>query len=501
MDPRLRNGLVVLVAIAAAVAVSFKLAEGELGLPLAVAAGIVLLTVRRLTGVSPEGLALAACAFCYIVGNRGFAQLSLIPGLPALAAESALALAVPLLLVRGAFARELPLRKDALNLALVAWMAVSVGRLLPDLPRWGLLAVRDFAAVYYAVFFFIAQQCARREADRRVIGGAMLAGMLVLMPSFVLAEVFPGLFHRLQVGGVPLILYKPDLVSTMLAAGVVLFYVREREGGNRLWALASLGALGLMSYIITRSVMVGLAAAVVIFLLARDRRFVVHLAVLAVLAVTVLALEATFSPRDITQSKLYSIYEHAASIADVAGARSYRNEEAASSGDNNRFRLIWWRTVVQQTADANLLLGQGFGADLSGDFVRDYYGPDYLEFNTRSPHNFLITVFGRTGVAGTLAFGVVLVVLLRELGRAIRRVRLAAGDARRPAISLLGGHTAAWIVLIASLFGVVLEGPMGAVPFWILLGLMHAGGRASDSENVSANVEATDAPRSPSPIG
>jgi O-antigen ligase len=155
--------------------------------------------------------------------------------------------------------------------------------------------------------------------------------------------------------------------------------------------------------------------------------------------------------------------------------------EAASSGDNNRFRLIWWKTVVQQTLEANPVLGQGFGADLSNDFVRSYYGLDYMDFNTRSPHNFLVTLFGRTGAAGTLAFGAVLLVLLRELGRSIRRVRMAAGRARDDAIALLGGQTAVWIMLIAAFFGVVLEGPMGAVPFWILLGLLHHDARTADA--------------------
>lgn len=489
MQPKLQRALFIGAALVLAVWMGFQLAEGALGLPLAVAALIVLLTLRRLTGVSPEGLALAGCAFCYIVGNRGFAQLSLLPGLPALPAESALALAVPLLVVRSAFARELPVRKDALNLALVAWLVVSAGRLVPDLPRWGLLAVRDFASVYYAVFFFLAQQCARREADRRVIGGAILAGMLVLIPTYVLSELFPEVIQLLQVGGVPLILYKPDLVSTMLAAGVLLFYGRERAGGTRLWTLASLGALALMSYIITRSVMLGLAATVAIFLVARDRRFVLHLAALGVAALTGLALEAALSPRDFTQSKLYSVYEHAASIADLGGARVYRNEEAANSGDNNRFRLIWWKSVVEQTATANPLLGLGFGADLSNDFVRSYYGPDYLDFNTRSPHNFLITLFGRTGAAGLVAFFAVLGALWLELARAIRRVRATSGDANRRALGLLGGHAAVWIVLIAAFFGVVLEGPMGAVPFWILLGLLHHDTRATEAEESAEPVQ------------
>jgi hypothetical protein len=35
-----------------------------------------------------------------------------------------------------------------------------------------------------------------------------------------------------------------------------------------------------------------------------------------------------------------------------------------------------------------------------------------------------------------------------------------------------------WIILVSATFGVVLEGPMGAVPFWIMLGLVAAQSRA-----------------------
>ena len=44
------------------------------------------------------------------------------------------------------------------------------------------------------------------------------------------------------------------------------------------------------------------------------------------------------------------------------------------------------------------------------------------------------------------------------------------GTARAEAMTL---QAAVWVVMISACLGVVLEGPMGAIPFWIMLGLAH----------------------------
>ena len=48
-------------------------------------------------------------------------------------------------------------------------------------------------------------------------------------------------------------------------------------------------------------------------------------------------------------------------------------------------------------------------------------------------------------------------------------------------------QAAVWVVMISACLGVVLEGPMGAIPFWIMLGLAHHAATAplpADSESV-----------------
>jgi hypothetical protein len=47
---------------------------------------------------------------------------------------------------------------------------------------------------------------------------------------------------------------------------------------------------------------------------------------------------------------------------------------------------------------------------------------------------------------------------------------------RDPTLTFTSGASwcAAWVLLICAAFGVVLEGPMGAVVFWTILGLANA---------------------------
>jgi O-antigen ligase len=124
---------------------------------------------------------------------------------------------------------------------------------------------------------------------------------------------------------------------------------------------------------------------------------------------------------------------------------------------------VWWRAVLTETIDRNPYTGVGFGYDLADRFVRQYYPESGEEFSVRSPHNALVTIFARLGAAGLLVF----VGIVAVIGRLTRQaVRLGPQEA--------APWCAAWIILASACFGVVLEGPMGAVVFWTVLGIAHA---------------------------
>ena len=270
--------------------------------------------------------------------------------------------------------------------------------------------------------------------------------------------------------GVPLIFYKGDLLAMFLFTGFIVLLPADqfnwRDGWWR-W-LAALVSLVLGLLLLSRSSLVGLLVALVWLVWSgrwRPLRVLVAVCVAGLLAVNVYAL---LEKKDFTQTKAYAIYEAAASIADFSGTRSYQNEMSSDKGDNNRFRLIWWKNVAEETLSTSPVLGLGFGADLAHGFLLEYYPTGDTDFTARSPHNIFMTTLGRMGLLGVAVLLSIYWTQGRITARVAREVR--ADPARQDAMTL---QAACWVVMVSACFGVVLEGPMGAIPFWILLGLAH----------------------------
>ncbi|MES1195043.1 MAG: hypothetical protein ABUL65_04050, partial [Opitutus sp.] len=170
------------------------------------------------------------------------------------------------------------------------------------------------------------------------------------------------------------------------------------------------------------------------------------------------------SDTPLTQTPLHGLYDRVVSLTDPLGQNTYSSEDSLDKGDNNLFRYVWWRAVVDETMETNPLVGLGFGHDLAARFVQEYLPAGGEEFSVRSPHNVLLTVFGRTGLAGLLPFLVVMGLMARATLRAVRHE--PPGQA--------GLWCGAWVILVSACFGVLLEGPMGAVVFWTVLGMANA---------------------------
>jgi hypothetical protein len=464
LAPLWRTRFVAVVAVIVAVWLGVAIAQEELAWPvLLVGAFAAFLVVRiqpRPLGTVLLGLVLIG----YLVGNRGFAQISLSNFLPLLPAEFVLLVGGTLLAIRSAFRQELPWRNDALNLALLLWIVIGACRLVVDVQTYGAMALRDFATVYYAAFFFLAQAEARDPRSRAFLLGCLLLGCLGVLALHWPYQAFQDFFlTTLTWRGLPVIFFKGDLVGTTMAAGAVaLFLHYEARGGA--WKLAATAAL-LVGMLTTnnRASMAGLATATVLLLLARRWRFAALQVGAGVLAAVAMLLVAHLNNQPWKQTPLHGVYERVVSLTDPFGRRAYSGEETLNKGDNNRFRAVWWAAVYDETVAGGPWLGLGFGHNLAERFAREYYPDAGDEFVTRSPHNVLLTLFGRTGLAGLLPFLFIFAFV------AVRTVQCARRDPARGAL-----WAAAWVILVSACFGVVLEGPMGAVVFWSVLGLANA---------------------------
>jgi hypothetical protein len=327
-------------------------------------------------------------------------------------------------------------------------------------------AVRDSATVDYAFFFLVAYRLGSMPRARRVLERCLVAAFLIL-PVVVLVSIFiPDKLMSIRLRGYPVIFHKYDLTTAYLSFASIYFFLAALDGKRRMIRLVlSVAYLCLMLMIVTRAAIFGFGCATLLLIAARQFRFLFVQALMVLIAATTIAtLQVTNTGG---QSFLAPLADKVESMTDFSGqGRSYRGEFGEVAADNNQFRLVWWRAVIDETVAKGPIFGLGFGYDLASNFVREYYGTYYRDFETRSPHSIWVTIFGRMGLIGLLVFIAFAFIFVRDAFRVALQVR--AG--RAPPIALVHWCGAA-ILLGSSSFGVVLEGPMGAVVFWTLLGL------------------------------
>jgi O-antigen ligase len=447
-----------------AVALGVEIAQGALAWPALVAGALAAIALTRIQPLRIPSLLVGCVVFGYIVGNRGFAQISITGRLPVLPAEFVLFVAGVILIFRSALSRTLPVAKEPLNLALLVWICVSSVRFPADMRTFGVMALRDYATVYYALFFFLVQDAGTRELDRAFLLRCILWGLGILAIVIPVYQLFPDFFlTRLTFRGVPVIFFKGDLEGTFAAAGSVLFFARFESCRSR-WSLVlclALAALAVESN--NRASMLGLAAAAVLLAVSGRWRFARVLGGAAAAATLLFLAVAVARNQSWRTTPVYDAYERIASLADPSGTRTYTGGETFNKGDNNVFRSLWWRITIDEALSANPWAGLGWGYDLAENFERIYYPEGNDEFSARSPHNIFVTLFARTGVVGFVPFLVVVGAIGARSVRAIRGGRKSAYL-----------WAASCVILTSACFGVVLEGPMGAVVFWSMLGLASA---------------------------
>ncbi len=469
MDLIVRQRAIVAGAIGLSVLIGWQVAEGSLALASLCAAVALLFALTRVLRLPPDVWLTGLVLLGYLVGNRGFAQLHP-PMLPLFPAEAALLVACAIGAWRWSQEQRLPFRPDGLNTAVLVWIILGVARLPLDFRAHGFVAARDFAMTYYAIFFFLAQDWARRREQVTYLTRCLVAGMVLTPLSFWAFVAWPDWIERwLVIWGAPLLYVKSDVAGSFMAGAVLFFahrYAQRRRAG---WlAAATLSLLGVATCN-SRAAAVALLVGALFLVLRRQWRTLSFLAGLGAAGVAVLAAHAALTRAPLASTPLYRAYEAAASVVDFGGERSYRTAELGDKPDNNRFRMVWWSTVIDQVWEDGRWLGVGFGTDLAEEFLRIYAPDTDDQFTARSPHNFLLSVFARTGLLG---LGFLLAAFLVVAKRTWRT-------------STAGGafeyYLLAWAILIAACFGVVLEGPMGAVVFWTVLGLAN-GSRAAEPE-------------------
>jgi hypothetical protein len=493
-----RDFIIVLVVLAIGAWAGLRIADAALTAPLTVGGVFLCVIIAHVSPVGFNPFVLGLLIAGYVLGNRGFAQFSVSGSLPLFPAELGITATLAVLLWRCVDGGKLPWRNDFLNWALLLWMAVSTVRLPFDVRAYGPMALRDYAMVYYALFFFVAQEALAPGAAWRWVRGCVLAGTGVLPALYGAFLLWPDFFlSTLTLRGMPLIWFKGDLAGTFMGIGALAWFCafeRGRTGWRWLAVPVSLGLVAALLATENRAAMLALVAGALVMVAGGRWKFVAALTAAGVVAVVAILAWAQFAGRPWEKTPLYGVSQRVVSVVDFRGSRDYSAAAGAEAkGDNNRFRAIWWQTVVDETVATNPWTGLGFGHDLAGNFLRVYYADSGDTFTARSPHNLLLSIFARTGGVGLGAFLILCAAMLWRTWRAARSGKRGTERRGREAEATWQGEAwcYVWAIFTSACFGVVLEGPMGAVVFWILLGAAAARSQQDSREVVEITATGT----------
>ena len=133
-----------------------------------------------------------------------------------------------------------------------------------------------------------------------------------------------------------------------------------------------------------------------------------------------------------------------------------------------KWRLSFWRELCTDVfSDSRLFwFGAGFGPNVAGEKC---YNSSDIDRPNKHPHNFHVNILYRMGVAGFSIWIFMLVLFAFSVIRGIMKTS-AAGD--KLLFSVLVWIFCFWVMaLVNASFDVYLEGPMGGILFWCVMGL------------------------------
>ena len=123
--------------------------------------------------------------------------------------------------------------------------------------------------------------------------------------------------------------------------------------------------------------------------------------------------------------------------------------------DNKVWRLVWWAKLLNESFTLeHFFIGKGLGMSLAGNDLTS------VDENLRSPHNFHLTIIARFGYIIFFIWLYWLWLLFKPL------------FTKKLSGKTLGLTCILLAYIINGSFDVFFEGPMGAFPFWTLVGLL-----------------------------
>jgi hypothetical protein len=380
------------------------------------------------------------------------------------------------------------------------WAAASVAALigvgvvrLAIGPEYSVMAIRDAAPFLYAGVVFLAAGTAAMASEReRIIARQVIVAALLLHMVWVVAVLsLPS-----QLGSLPAVNPDAPVRFLELRADVdsALLAVLAAWGLTKVWRqrtfvwfwlpvavvsvlallqLASrVGPLALILCSVTAVLAVRRPEVHVIWRLVRVSALVALIAFgLSILPSTpggtrfldwVTSIRSSVAITSTQENVMALASDRDVRALPPAGASEHYNDPGGTSRARwNTWRMVWSDSV---SSPARIVYGVGFGPNIVADAGATAIIGASPESAVRSPHNFLLTVFARTGLVGILVLALFSAVMLRSFGRVFR-----SNDQLLLLSFLLVGALS-----VGALFGVVMESPFGAIPVYWSAGVLLA---------------------------
>lgn len=464
-DNRVKIMIVMLPALALAMWIASAIATDSYTIPYLVVGGIVtaMLFSIFLRTVRVEAAVMCLLLTGYLVGNRGFADLS--PFKPLFPGELTMMIIGTCLLMRFALTRELPDLSGWMARTILVYSVLGALRLALDYQVYRVDAIRDAAMVYYSIYFFFGRELEVRTSSRALLEGCLKFAFVALVPIAIVERFAPELiFNLTSSGGFNPLFQKDDLLTTFAAAAVFILYTRPRMYRKN-WFRVSLILFYLVFVVsgVGRASLAALAFGSVLLFVAGQKRFFVYPA-LGLMAGLILIASYAAGYGESQDSAPAMFVDKMSSMVDVSGRQNYASQYGEEKAMNNEFRRQLWGSFVEDTNSSSPLFGRGFGYDFVSRFEATFQRGGWE--GLRSAHNFFVTIYGRMGILGLFT----LLAITAQVIAGGLRAALLVREGRYP-LADLGFWCGSWAILISSAVGVVLEGPVGAIVFWTFLGV------------------------------
>lgn len=459
----------VLVASVAGAVATAKL--DLLAIPLA--AGVILIMLLFIKGYRIWWQLLVLLLMGYLFFSKGFATIGFFPiyvGEAVLGVGMLTFMLIPFIKVKVDFK---PFRRPEVVI-LFLFLAWQIAQTVPYFRQYRFDTLRDAVLYGYAAFALLIMLIIPKRDVQSFFDlfGRAIPLMLLWFPILFISSRMSLVSFSFPGSPNPIIYTKASDLGVHLA-GIGAFMMLELDRRSHpfppwlrwtnwlLWAadVILLGAMG-------RAIMVAVVAAVgIVVLMQPFRSGWYRPLILMIVLVCVLVISGLYSTLkiDIGQAREVSVQQLVENVTSIFGEG---DNSAGGLEGTKEWRLRWWDTIINYTINGRYFwTGKGYGinlADSDGFQVQ-------ADGSLRSPHNGHLTILARSGVPGLVLWAAFLASV------AIRLFTIAARpDPHDPWRSRFALWLLAYLVAFGIMTGldVFLEGPMGGIWFWSLIGFV-----------------------------